>query len=127
MAIARYAVFSMMSLLAMIADCWFPIVDCRAKLLRIHQSAIVNRKSAILVLRGYHSGALRRATVKHVADVIHVRNQARLRAMDCGQSQSCFKRGHLCLARATGSGYPLQAFFGHLERRLAYEDSGDRR
>ena len=45
-------------------------------------------------------------TIKYVGHVIHVRNQPRLRAVDGGQSQVRFKRGHVRVANATGSGHP---------------------
>ncbi len=70
---------------------------------------------------------LGRAAVQYVGYVIHVRNESRLRAVDCGQSQTCFKRGDLGIADATGSDDPAQSLFGHLERGLARKDSADRR
>ena len=71
--------------------------------------------------------ALRCAAVQYVCYVIHVRNQSRLRAMNGGHSQSCFKRGQFGVAYTTRSDDPAQTIFGHLERGFAREDSAHRR
>ena len=55
-----------------------------------------------------------------------VGNEARLRAVNGGQSQSGFKPGDLGIADAAGSDDPAQTVFGHLERGVAGKDSADR-
>ena len=74
---------------------------------------------------GGRACALGSAAVQHVCNVIHVRNAARLRPVNCGRTQSGFKRSHIGVGRATCSDDPAQTLFGDLERGLAGEGSGN--
>src|ERR1019366_6731174 len=76
---------------------------------------------------GGQFGALGSAAVQYVCYVIQVRNEARLRAVNGGQSQTRFKPGYLGIAYAAGSDDPAQTFLSHLKRGIAGEDSADRR
>ena len=73
--------------------------------------AIASLVSRSLRQATQHSCALGRAAVQYVCYVIHVRDQARLRAMNRRQSQTCFKRGDLRIADAAGSDDPAQSVF----------------
>src|SRR5208283_6109238 len=86
------------------------------RLLKTHRSKLRSQG------RGFSHTA-----VKHVCDVIHIGNKARLCALDGGQSKTLFKAGDLGIVHATRTYYPAQPLFANLERSLAGKDSADRR
>src|SRR5579864_7826294 len=71
-------------------------------------------------------GRLRRTGVEDVGYKIHIRNQARLGAMNGGQFQTHFKSGQLGLTDTAGSAHPAQAFFRDLERGFAGKNTANR-
>ena len=65
--------------------------------------------------------------IKHVGDVVHVREQTDLRAVNGRQSQVRLKRRQFSVVRPSRSNHPTQTLFGHLEGGLASEDAAQRR
>ena len=77
--------------------------------------------------RDFFGGVLLGASIQHVRDVIHISDQASLRAVDCRQSERRFEGGHFRLAYAAGASDAAQTALRDFHGRLAGKDSADRR
>src|SRR5271157_1132650 len=117
MAMARCAVFSMMTFLFT----WR---------VRLQSGGEADARSTALAMDGYFRElfcwTLLHAAVQNVSDVIHVGDEARLRAMNGLQVQRYLKRRNLRIGNATCTSDPTQSVLRHLQCCLAREDSADR-